>query len=57
MIFKWIKDLKVKNEIITVVEEILWELFYHPEWEKYFQLLFKTQKPEEKKIDVSCFMY
>ena len=45
---KWVKNLKVKYEIIKIVDENTWELFYYLEMEKSFQLLYKMKKPEEK---------
>lgn len=51
---KWVKNLKVKKEIVKVVED-MWELLYYPGMEKSFQLLYKMKKPEEKKK--THFMY
>lgn len=48
MCSKWVKNLKVKKEIVKVVED-MWELLYYPGMEKSFQLLYKMKKPEEKK--------
>lgn len=50
---KWVKNLKVKKEIVKVVED-MWELLYYPGMEKSFQLLYKMKKPEEKKKLTLC---
>ena len=50
---KWVKNLKVKYEIIKIVDENTWELFYYLEMEKSLQLLCKMKKLEEKKL-ISC---
>ena len=52
---KWVKNFKVNYEIIKIVDEDTWELFYYLEMEKSLQLLYKMKKSEEKKTSFHVF--
>ena len=52
---KSVKNFKVNYEIIKIVHEDTWELFYYLEMEKSLQLLYKMKKPEEKKTSFHVF--